>query len=629
MGKFTRSPITSGYRSYQKFNENLAAIEDAIQDTLSRTGSTPNQMEATLDMNSNKIINLAAPGDVNDAARLQDVLDYAGSGGGGGGAVSWSSITGKPSTFTPTTENVQDIVGAQITAGSGINVAYNDSTGAVTITNASEGGAGAIPPLSEFGAIDSGGVNTTSNDAAITAAEASAYDRIWIPEGVYATTKTKADLTKGYEGPGIFLIASSNALPGRFSQITTAPTLWATQGATGWFRGDQKFAEGEYKVIGPGTRQKTDARYFESAYIPHHAWLDIYDGGSGVLARLASTASTGSNTIVVDAIDSADVLGRVIAFSNTPDGVAIETRTVTAVVGTTLTLNSPPSSNYATGTVIYTSRRTWAGYQYVRVNHYAEGDGYGYIVRTNVYNPAKGGQRHVFEAGTGAQFGGDINFQSGSGGKYATGWESYYADQGNDVAVIAQVDTFVRDNDTGGKSAMWLGTLFKSEGTKPADAAHVVKGKWRVGLDLTGADLSNFATAGDNLNVGINMALGQKIYLNSSQSTGARTGSSDYGTFIGNTLGDIVFESGNDINGDYVQWEFKRSPPNNGRIRLRPASFNVSVQANFGASMNATTDASVGASGKYEFGLGSGNYLLMIGTELYFRKAAGTFHLIV
>lgn len=42
------------------FNNNNTAIENAIENTLSRDGTGPNEMNAQLDMNSNKIINLPA-----------------------------------------------------------------------------------------------------------------------------------------------------------------------------------------------------------------------------------------------------------------------------------------------------------------------------------------------------------------------------------------------------------------------------------------------------------------------------------------------------------------------------------------------------------------------------------------
>jgi hypothetical protein len=59
----------------QSMNANSAAIETAFENTLSRDGTTPNTMSAPLDMNSNKITNLAAPVSGSDAARLTDVAD--------------------------------------------------------------------------------------------------------------------------------------------------------------------------------------------------------------------------------------------------------------------------------------------------------------------------------------------------------------------------------------------------------------------------------------------------------------------------------------------------------------------------------------------------------------------------
>src|SRR5258707_8983489 len=40
------------------FNNNNALIREAVDNTLSRDGTAPNQMDTPLDMNSNKIINL-------------------------------------------------------------------------------------------------------------------------------------------------------------------------------------------------------------------------------------------------------------------------------------------------------------------------------------------------------------------------------------------------------------------------------------------------------------------------------------------------------------------------------------------------------------------------------------------
>lgn len=54
-------------------NSNNAALTAAMNNTLSRDGSTPNQMTASLDMNGQSIINLPPPATLNSPARLVDV----------------------------------------------------------------------------------------------------------------------------------------------------------------------------------------------------------------------------------------------------------------------------------------------------------------------------------------------------------------------------------------------------------------------------------------------------------------------------------------------------------------------------------------------------------------------------
>ena len=85
MSKLSLSNLASGFRSSNKLNENFQAIRDAFDNTLSRDGSTPNQMTAPLDMNSQRIINVGPPVNLSDAARLQDVLDLKTVSDGDGG----------------------------------------------------------------------------------------------------------------------------------------------------------------------------------------------------------------------------------------------------------------------------------------------------------------------------------------------------------------------------------------------------------------------------------------------------------------------------------------------------------------------------------------------------------------
>lgn len=59
-------------------NNNFKAIQDALENTLSRNGSTPNFMDANLDLNSYKIINSGEATDDNDVVTLKLVKDSIG-----------------------------------------------------------------------------------------------------------------------------------------------------------------------------------------------------------------------------------------------------------------------------------------------------------------------------------------------------------------------------------------------------------------------------------------------------------------------------------------------------------------------------------------------------------------------
>ncbi len=60
--------------SASTINANNNVLETASDNTLSRDGTSPNQMMANFDMNSNQILNLPSPATVNSPARLIDVV---------------------------------------------------------------------------------------------------------------------------------------------------------------------------------------------------------------------------------------------------------------------------------------------------------------------------------------------------------------------------------------------------------------------------------------------------------------------------------------------------------------------------------------------------------------------------
>lgn len=72
--------LTNTTTAVGNINSNSATIETAFDNTLSRDGTSPNQMESTLDLNSNQIINLPTPATADSPLRLQDLSDFIGGG---------------------------------------------------------------------------------------------------------------------------------------------------------------------------------------------------------------------------------------------------------------------------------------------------------------------------------------------------------------------------------------------------------------------------------------------------------------------------------------------------------------------------------------------------------------------
>lgn len=68
-------------------NANNFVVQTAMDNTLSRDGTTPNQMSSAIDMNSNQIINLPAPSTGNSPLRLTDASTL-----NGGGTITVPSI---------------------------------------------------------------------------------------------------------------------------------------------------------------------------------------------------------------------------------------------------------------------------------------------------------------------------------------------------------------------------------------------------------------------------------------------------------------------------------------------------------------------------------------------------------
>jgi len=169
-------------------NTKLEEIETAINDTLSRKGDVPNQMEGLLDMNSNRIIGLPAPPTNLDAARLKDVQDIINN-------QTFSSLSGIPFLLT-----IAEAQAKNFTEGNSFVVAersqaqyrvYNSSTtailGDITLAN---GNIAVLLPMSNdtYNVVQAGADGITGESVDNTAIFQATFNRngkMYIPAGTY------------------------------------------------------------------------------------------------------------------------------------------------------------------------------------------------------------------------------------------------------------------------------------------------------------------------------------------------------------------------------------------------------------------------------------------------------------
>jgi len=239
-------------------NNNSAEVEAKSDTFLSRVGTSPNQMEADIDMNSQRIINLPEPATGDEPVRLQDLATIIGEGTITNGAPPNASYITVGSNVDLTNERV-------LTAGNGINIVDGGANGAVTLST---------DPLffnvRDYGAV---GDNTTDDTTAIqdtvdAALQSGAqYGKIFFPPGQYKITSSiivpNFSGEKGiiFEGSG-----SSSSITGTFSDYLVKNQFAVTNfGITG-FR-DLKFFNGSTNIASGCIRWPNGfASFFENLF---------------------------------------------------------------------------------------------------------------------------------------------------------------------------------------------------------------------------------------------------------------------------------------------------------------------------------------------------------------------------
>ena len=136
----------------------------------------------------------------------------------------------------------------------------------------------------------------------------------------------------------------------------------------------------------------------------------------------------------------------------------------------------------------------------------------------------KAGSTHFLANPAAALFAGDIS--CGTDGNYLNPYEIVLNDNGFDAAGIGHVINLNRTNDTGAKSAVWMGHRVQSIGSTPADVAYSASGAFKRGLDLsTGTFTSNAA---------ITLKPDQKIYFSGAAIASGTTEANWYSTVLNN-----------------------------------------------------------------------------------------------
>lgn len=138
MAKLTLTNLISTYESIVIINNNNDLIETALENTLSRDGTIPNEMNANLDMNSNRILNLTDGQADGDPVTVRQLNAYASA---DLGSASASAVTIIDSGGHYDAVNVEgalqevfDDLGANTTGEGASRIGIEDSAGEITAT---------------------------------------------------------------------------------------------------------------------------------------------------------------------------------------------------------------------------------------------------------------------------------------------------------------------------------------------------------------------------------------------------------------------------------------------------------------------------------------------------------------
>lgn len=321
-------------------NANSAAISTAMDNTLSRDGTSPNQMNAPIDMNGNSVLNLPAPVNPNDPVRFQDLGNAPTS----ASAAAASAAAAAASAVT----SGSSATAAAVSAGSASTSATTATTQAGTATTQA-------------------GIATTQAGNASTSAAAALASQNALTAGLSATSTTSLLIATGAKTfttqagklfvAGQFLLASSaannaNFMHGTVTSYTTTSLVMniVDTGGSGTFADWNIVLSGTQGPAGSGTLSGMTGNQIPIAASATSITSSVGLGNTQILIGQTAAAPT-ANTVSGDAtLSSAGAL--TLANSSgtrTNLGLAIGTnvQAFDAQLSSVLTQNSK-SANYTT-----------------------------------------------------------------------------------------------------------------------------------------------------------------------------------------------------------------------------------------------------------------------------------------
>lgn len=229
-------------------NANNAVLRTASDNTLSRDGTSPNTMNASIDMNNNSILNLSPPATVNSPARLIDV-------------------TSNPTIIIPATGT------------SGHTVGYQDTNNTTSGNNIHSG-------TETFnGSINLNGTTTFANP--ITNANLATMPNNTVKGNVSGSTAIPVDLTAGQLATLIGAPVSVTSINGQTGALTLNNGLTNSGSALGLTTARRTLPTTQtFTAAGSGT-YTTPANCL---------WIKLRLIGGGGGGSSSGAAGTGSNT---------------------------------------------------------------------------------------------------------------------------------------------------------------------------------------------------------------------------------------------------------------------------------------------------------------------------------------------